>query len=355
MRARVCHPAVYVFSAVFLMTNLLCAQTMSHLDPEENKAGSVERTLSLPMTGPGFTVRQAGRCEVAFRPRHAGAVEVVIEECDEAVSELARQLGPRSLPTDSVRVRIEGNTRKMALLAPPGAPPPPWADAVAYPEIGLILLSLTTGTGVSRPPLGQVLRHEISHLLLRRAAGHNELPKWFVEGVAIVQAQEASLARFRLLAGAVISGRLLSLSQMRRTYPRREWEINLAYAQAAELVSELVEKRGGWGPVRQLLKKVRSGVSFYAAFAMIYGESAGAFAYKWSTNLKKRLNILPVISGSAFLWTLMAFLLIWGYVRKSQEKREKLAAMAAEEAGYDEALDRLEKALDDSRDKPLIH
>ncbi len=339
------------FIALLTFPWIVFSQTMTNLPPGAKQAQRIKRTLSLPLVPTNFKVEDAGRCEVAFNPKLRKYIEPTLETCDSYIRELSEQLGFESLPSESVKIRITTNAADMKALSPPEAPPPQWADAVAYPQLGLIVISMVGGSGVSRPSLEVVIKHELSHLLLRRAAGIGHLPRWFVEGVAIVQSGEASLARLKVLYGAILRGKLLPLREINRQYLKEEWKVTLAYAQAPELVAELVNRHGGWGPVRQLVKKVSTGIHFNDAFNSVYYEKPEIFAFKWRMKMKKRLNFVPILTGSATLWTAMAVLLIWGYVRKRDENKKRLAQMGQEEDEYDEALDSILDALDKSSEK----
>jgi len=343
-------PWLLVLSVLAIRADRALAQSMSALPPQEKPLPQLSDELSLPPVPAGFEVVDTRLCEIAFRPEHRSAVGEVIEGCDRAVEELSDTLGENALPPGAVRVRIARNTDIMRELAPPDAPPPSWADAVAYPEIGLVLLSLVGTSGVSRPPLDVVLRHELCHLLLQRATAGVHLPRWFGEGVAIVESGEVSLERLQLLYKAILFGRLLPLREMNRNYPKREWAVTLAYAQAVELVASLVQRHGGWGPIRQLLKRVRNGVPFDRAFEQVYRDTPQAFAETWRQEMRKRLNIIPVITGTATLWTAMAALLVWGYVVRRQRNKKVLAAWEAEEAEHDAAIDRILSVLDHRSD-----
>ena len=70
------------------------------------------------------------------------------------------------------------------------APPPAYAVGVAYPALGLVLLTLSAPDTWERPDLDRVFIHELAHVATHRAAGGNGVPRWLDEGIAIHVAGE---------------------------------------------------------------------------------------------------------------------------------------------------------------------
>jgi hypothetical protein len=241
--------------------------------------------------------------------------------------ELGMQL-PRSL-----ELRVAVDPAQMQALAPAGRELPGYATGVALPEEGLILLSLTEPGSWLRPNMKQVLVHELSHVALQRAVGSQTVPHWFSEGVAIHQSGEHSLARVRTLWEGTLRGDLIPLKRISGGFPARHGEVDLAYAQSADVVGRMFEGRRGPARFQALIAKLREGQSFDAAFAAAYREPFDQFEHEWRAELLQRFGRWPsILSGLTLLWAAGALLLIAGYVRVRRRHHQTLKRWAIEEA-----------------------
>jgi len=124
-------------------------------------------------------------------------------------------------------------------MAPIGAPPPDYATGVAYSHRGLILLTMSAPQTWEPPDLEVVLVHELSHVALYRAVLGNHVPRWFNEGVAIQQSEVRLLPRMESLLRAAAQRSMLRLSELDKHFPNRPHEVNIAYAQSADVVGFL--------------------------------------------------------------------------------------------------------------------
>src|SRR5262249_22829786 len=137
-------------------------------------------------------------------------------------------------------IRIALAPEQMRALVGPHTPLPGYANGIAFPEAGLVLLTLTEPETFLRPDLQAVLTHELSHVALYRAVRGAALPRWFSEGVAVQQAQESSLNRIRTLWEGTLRGSLLPLDSLANAFPTRHADIDLAYAQSADFVGYML-------------------------------------------------------------------------------------------------------------------
>ncbi|MDW8363372.1 MAG: hypothetical protein RMK74_13300, partial [Myxococcales bacterium] len=174
-----------------------------------------------------------------------------------------------------------------------------------------------------------VLVHELSHVALHRASGGAPLPRWFVEGVAIHQAGEASFARTRLLWGATVAGRLLPLEDLERRFPSEPGVVDLAYAQAADFVRFLLDEEPG--RLRSLLAAVRAGRSFEHAIREATGRDPDTLQRDWHGALRMRFTALPLVVTGTSLWGAAALLLVWAHLARRRRQRATLARWEREE------------------------
>src|SRR5579872_2408325 len=99
----------------------------------------------------------------SVRPRVAALVAMA----DEIRSRLAEDTAQPVL--DRVLVRVVRSPQQMAELAPDGAPPLPYAAAMAYPSLRVAILAMQAPDTWEAPDLGELLAHELTHLALSDA------------------------------------------------------------------------------------------------------------------------------------------------------------------------------------------
>lgn len=253
---------------------------------------------------------------------------------------------------DSLEVRIARNPDEMRELGPRWAPPPAYAAGVAYGSSGLILLTLSAPDTWERPDLETVFVHELSHIALRRAVEGHELPRWFVEGVAIQQSGERSLERVKTLWGGHFGDRLIPLAQLDQSFPSKPHEVNLAYAQAADVVRYLRRDAREGRRFRTLIGELAEGETFPKALSDAYAVTEGQLERDWLASVGERARALPLIVGGGTFWVIAAFLLIAAWRRRRKQSKKRLAAMGAQELADEEAIASLE-ALAEARLRDL--
>jgi hypothetical protein len=245
--------------------------------------------------------------------------------------QLGDELGAQLSPALDLRVAL--GPAQMQALAPSGRLVPGYATAVAFPDLGVIVLSLTEPSSWARPDMPRVLVHELSHVALQRAVGGQALPHWFLEGVAISQSNEHSLARARTLWEGTLRGDLIPLARLSQSFPARHGEVDLAYAEAADLVGHMLEGRHGPAHFQSLLAKLRDGQPFERAFAAAYGMPVETLEQQWRAELEHRFGRWPsILGGLTGLWAVGALLLVVGYVRVRRRHHQTLERWAIEEA-----------------------
>ncbi|MEM9191329.1 MAG: peptidase MA family metallohydrolase [Myxococcota bacterium] len=246
-----------------------------------------------------------------------------------------------------VTIRVGLNPEEMAALAPIGYPPPGYAAGVAYPGFGVILLTLSAPESWEPTNLDKVLVHEISHIALHRATNHEPMPRWFVEGVAVYQAEENDIARIRSLWTATVAGSLVPLGRLSRSFPDRPHRVNVAYAQSADIVTFLREQDRGTERFQEVIRDVGEGRPFSESVEDAYNESLASIEQRWLTQLNERFSSIPLLVSGTGLWFFASLLLVMAYIRRRRDKRRKLAEWEAEERAEDEALEAAQAAIDE--------
>lgn len=184
---------------------------------------------------------------------------------------------------------------------------PPWVAGFADGNAGAIVLFPGRAPGYPDSSLDDVLRHELAHVLIARAAGGREVPRWFHEGVAVQADNAWGLSDRSYLTFAMIADREVPFPELERRFSGEAGEVRRAYAVAGAFVRDL-RTRYGPGVVGDVLTAVADGRSFGEAFEWATGTSlleAGhdfwrrqSFWYRW----------VPVLSSSVTLWLLITLL-----------------------------------------------
>src|SRR5262245_53866294 len=191
--------------------------------------GAAAQQAELPATIPdGYTLEREGKATWVYPTAAESEVARLKRLQRSAWTRLGRELGVQLSPGLDLRIAV--NPAEMQALAPDGLRLPAYATGVAFPEQGLVLVSLTEPESWLRSDVDRVLVHELSHVALHRAVGGHPVPRWFSEGVAIQQAGEHSLARLRVLWDGTLRGKLIPLAMLSERFPSRHGEVSLAYA-----------------------------------------------------------------------------------------------------------------------------
>ncbi|MGD8861056.1 MAG: peptidase MA family metallohydrolase [Myxococcales bacterium] len=279
----------------------------------------------------GYTFESVGPVRWVFPNTAEAAVQRLQQSQQAGWATITEQLGHPISPHLDIRVGV--NPEQMQALAPPGARLPEYATGVAFPSEGLIFLTLTEPSSFLRPDMERVLAHEMSHVAMHRAVNGQVVPRWFSEGVAIHQAGERSLARIRTLWDGALRGDLVPLAELSGAFPARHDDVNLAYAQSADLVRRMLDGEGDRLRFERLIAKLRDGTPFAQAFHGAYGVTLDRFEQRWTAELRHRFGRWPsLLMGLTGVWAIAAGLLVVGYVRTRRRHHATLRRWAIEEA-----------------------
>jgi len=286
-------------------------------------------TLTLPALPADHRVEQRGPVRWSWPAQATSEARELQAVWDDAWPRIRDELGG-DLPEDAV-IRLARDPDELRALAPVGAPPPAYATGVTYPDLGVVLLSFAAPETWERPAMDKVLTHELSHLALHRAAPDAHLPRWFVEGLAVQQSGEHSVARVRTLAEAVVGGSLLPLSDLSRRFPERAHAVGLAYAQSASVVGYLRGDAARERKFARLVRELRRGATFGAALRESYYVSLSDLEREWHSDVSDRFTALPLLVTGSGVWVLALVLSVAAWFRRRRKQRETLARWAAEE------------------------
>ncbi|MDB4973780.1 MAG: hypothetical protein JWN48_2121 [Myxococcaceae bacterium] len=292
--------------------------------------------MRLPELPGGFVHKRIGSVEWAYHESDAEIARELQVKLGASWRKVVTELG-RDVSSE-MTIRIARGPDDMRALAPVGSPPPAYAVGVAYPTLGLVILSVVNPDSWFPPDLAAVLTHELSHIALHRAVQGHSLPLWFVEGLATMQSGEHRLARVRTLWEAAVAGEVLPLDVVSRSFPTRPQAVNLAYAQSADLVRHLLQSSADRSRLSQLLGHVAAGMDFEQAVLTAYRIDLDYLEREWHQGLSERFRVLPLVLTGTALWGGIAILVVVAFLRRRKQHHEKLARWEAEEAESDRAL-----------------
>ena len=228
-------------------------------------------------------------------------------------------------------------------MAPPGLGAPAWAQGVAYLRHGVVSVAWRDRQE-NLANAEQTFVHELAHVALHDATEPHHVPRWLHEGFAYLHAPEVSFPRMWSLGSAVLGGNLIPLSELDARFPTEENQVHLAYVQANDFVAFLA-RRGRWEDAgddgdrhafRQFLLRVSEGVPVDDAAFDAYGRTLPQLEEEWRSDLQGRYLWLPVGVAASAIWVIASFLLVLAWLRRSAQKRRRLAEMARQEAAWDD-------------------
>jgi hypothetical protein len=290
--------------------------------------------VALPAPPEGFNTYDGGWMRLAFPPSKRHRVQPLIHEADAFRDRLRDVFGYPVL--NHVSVYVARTPGEMATLAPLGSPFPKYAEGVAYPGLGLILLTIDPKQPNAAHDLAEVFRHELAHLALHEALEGKHVPLWLNEGFAIHLSGESSLARMQTLWTATLAETLIPLGQLDGQFPDDEVQTPIAYAQSADIVRHLLRTRYSQRFIA-MLRRVRGGQPFVSSMSdaygfEVYGVGANSLEDEWRRDVAKRYSFWPVLFSGSMVWVGALGLFVVGYFRRKKQQRVTLDRWSMEEA-----------------------
>jgi hypothetical protein len=268
----------------------------------------------------GFAVEQAsaqiviGRATLRYEPELADDAELLAQSIPQWWSEIERPLA-RDVD-DTVRITFVDHSGRVA----EATGMPHWVAGVARPEAGDIVIARHAPDG-SRTDLERLLKHEMAHVILHRATGGAELPRWFHEGMAESVTGGISLTRAQTLAAAVFGPGVPDLARLEQHFRGSDGaDAAVAYAAARDLVEFLRGQDPQGSSMRQLLAELRGGTEFEAAFVGAYHASLPDLVGQWRSGLRGRFVWYPMIAGGGIPFVLLMPLVLIAWMRKRRER-----------------------------------
>lgn len=251
----------------------------------------------------------------------------------EQVPLLAKELGVGL--GETMHVYLADSHQRFRDLQPHRAPT--WADGVAYPRLGMILLRSPSIRGGQAQPLETVLRHELVHILLGRTFAPNVPPSWLQEGLAQVHAGELTPEVAKTLANGMAAGQLMSLNGLSRGFPDDPVLARLAYAQSADFLAWFEDTYGDEG-VRTLIHELAAGTSIEGSIHAATGDFIEDVDRAWRQRLVDGGLAFGALANMDWLMGLGGIVLVIGGIARRRRFHERLEEMEREEAALEALL-----------------
>jgi hypothetical protein len=209
---------------------------------------------------------------------------------------------------------------------------PPFVSGWAWPEAGTVVLLPARTPSYPDSSLEDLLRHEVAHVLIARAAGGRPVPRWFHEGVALVAGNSWGLDDRSRLTLAVLRRREIPLAELDAWFAGDRGRVAEAYAVAGGLVRDLLDRHGPAIPGR-ILGGLARGLPFETAFAQAAGEPLAAAEAAFWAEQTSWTRWLPALTSPFALWAVIALLAAWARRRRAARAEALHRQWEAEEAG----------------------
>lgn len=235
---------------------------------------------------------------------------------------------------DTVHVYVAPDDATFRAIQP--GLPPTWADATAWPRLGVVFLRAPAARIGGDEPLEQVLEHELVHILLGRAFAPQTPPAWLQEGVAQVLAHQIGPEQAATLSRGAVTG-LLSIQGLEYGFPVDPHRAQLAYAETADFVAWLVDTHGD-RVLPELVKASAGGASMRQAVYRTTGRYLEDVEADWRTRHESAPARFAALADGEWLWIVGSVALVFAWVRRRRTFRRRLAEMEEREALVDELV-----------------
>ena len=189
---------------------------------------------------------------------------------------------------------------------------------------GLIVLFPARSPVYPHDTLEDVLRHEVAHVLISRAAGGRPVPHWFHEGVAMAAERPWGLEDRSRLILELVAGPRLSVAEIDRLFDGEATRTR-AYALSAAMVREIVRAHGGASPAA-ILRELRTAATFEEALIRAVDRPMREIERNFWERQRVWTVWVPLVTSSQVLWLVViavAALAVWQRRRRAAAIRRR--------------------------------
>ncbi len=199
---------------------------------------------------------------------------------------------------------------------------------IAVSEEGIIVVK-APGLQLQPARYGDILRHELAHVMLARTVDVANVPRWFNEGIAMTLAEEYRWYSVFHTARMYLQGGTMTYRELQIVMEfAQDHQFGDAYAQSLSMTRFLKRRLGEeafWSFVREQEER---------PFARILDDYTGwtphEFVEAWRRSLWQVALVSSIVSGfTAFQF--MAFLTFAAYMRKKRQGEARIRQWELEE------------------------
>ena len=240
----------------------------------------------------------------------------------EPVARRLRRLDPGRLADTLRLVGLEQAGSPIRVFLAPGDSDlarrtPPWVAGYAVGEHGFVVLFPSRTPSYPDSSLEDLFRHEVTHVLIARAAGGHPLPRWFHEGTAMATEIGWSFEDWSRASVAVMAGGAVPLAELDRWFAGGTGGVGRAYAVSGAFVRYLLEEYGE-STVAAVLDEVAAGLPFEEAFARATGTTLARAESAFWRYQTLWYRWVPALTSSFTLWLGITLLALYAIRRRRQ-------------------------------------
>jgi hypothetical protein len=213
---------------------------------------------------------------------------------------------------------------------------PRWIAGFAHSAEGRIVIFPARSVSYPYDSLDDVVRHEIAHVLIARAAGGRPVRRWFHEGLALI-AERAWRLEDRTRVAFALTGTRWSARELDEAFEAGPERASAAYAISGALVRHVMREYGDDAPGR-ILARMAAGDSFELAFVAVTGSTVQAVVERfWRSSWWYEL--VPFLTSSTVVWFLVTLLGLYAIrTRRARRAARRKAWEEDEEEQVDESV-----------------
>jgi MYXO-CTERM domain-containing protein len=203
----------------------------------------------------------------------------------------------------------------------------PWIAGLAIGTAGHIVLFPSRSPMYPHDTLEDVLRHEVAHVLISRAAGGREVPRWFHEGLAVAVERPWDFEDQSRLAWELVAGPRLTMREIDALFDGGQSAQSRAYSLSAAVVRDIIREHGAEAPAG-ILRLLNTDIGFDEAVAKVTGRPIGAVEDGFWDRQRVWTVWMPMVTSPSVLWLAvigLAGLAVWRRRRHAAQIRRQWA------------------------------
>ncbi len=198
-----------------------------------------------------------------------------------------------------------------------GSSIPDWGAGVALLGYNRIVIKSPKYMRIGKS-FRELIGHELTHIMLHRAAGGRWLPRWIHEGLAMHVSGEWSIGQDILVARAAWTKNLIQLHRLEGMSVFNGAKANLAYTESYLAVSSLL-KKGDPFLLADLLALYRNTNDFLHSFRVVVGTDYSRWTNNWFERTSMQYHLLLFIFDWKLFWLALPLFIILLFLLKRRQ------------------------------------